>query len=81
LSFNKQCEPCQNPLCLHSRENGFFSADFEGKPRVLEPDKITDWNWFSLDSLPFPLYFPTERMLENYRAKTVHIAHGVIGKA
>lgn len=27
---------------------GFLCKDFPGKPKVMEPDEITEWKWFSL---------------------------------
>jgi 8-oxo-dGTP diphosphatase len=47
---------------------GLFSEDFKGDPRVMEPDEITEWQWFGLDDLPAPLFFPSAEILKN-RAK------------
>jgi 8-oxo-dGTP diphosphatase len=52
---------------------GIFCDDFEGEPQVLEPDEITEWQWFSLDDLPTPLYFPSAKFLENYKQKKFYI--------
>lgn len=52
---------------------GMFSEYFSGEPRVMEPDEITEWRWFDLDDLPAPLYFPSERVLENYKLKRFYI--------
>ncbi len=52
---------------------GLFCDDFEGEPQVLEPDEITEWQWFSLDNLPSPMYFPSARMIENYKRKEFYI--------
>jgi len=30
-----------------------------GEPRVMEPDAMADWGWFSLDALPAPLTVST----------------------
>lgn len=30
-----------------------------GEPRVMEPDAMADWGWFSLDALPQPLTVST----------------------
>ena len=51
---------------------GLFSDDFTGEPKVMEPDEITEWQWFPLDNLPSPLFFPSERVLENYKNKTFY---------
>ena len=36
------------------------------EPEVKEPDEITEWRWFSLDNLPTPIFFPSEKILEKY---------------
>ncbi len=35
-----------------------FVEQFEGEPKLMEPDKCEGWTWFDLDTLPSPL-FPT----------------------
>ena len=52
---------------------GMFSEFFIGKAEVMEPDEITEWGWFDLDGLPLPLYFPSERILENYKLNRVYV--------
>lgn len=44
----------------------FISRSCSGEPRVMEPDKEDDWQWFSLDSLPGNLYSPTRRFIDKY---------------
>jgi len=52
---------------------GLFSEDFEGEPRVMEPDEITEWKWFDLNELPKPLFFPSKKVLDNYFRKEFYI--------
>ncbi|MBN1645029.1 NUDIX domain-containing protein [Candidatus Woesearchaeota archaeon] len=52
---------------------GLLCEEFEGEPSVMEPDEITEWKWFSLDELPSPLYFPSEKLLENYKIKEFYV--------
>ena len=47
---------------------GFLCEDFEGEVKVMEPDEITEWQWFPLDNLPSPLFFPSEKVLKNYQS-------------
>ncbi len=49
---------------------GFLCEDFEGEPKVMEPDEITEWKWFELDNLPSPIFFPSEKILKNFLNKT-----------
>jgi 8-oxo-dGTP diphosphatase len=51
---------------------GFLTEDFEGEAKVMEPDEIIEWNWFSLDNLPSPLYFPSEKIMKNYLAGKIY---------
>jgi 8-oxo-dGTP diphosphatase len=52
---------------------GLISEDFEGEAKAMEPDEITEWKWFQLDALPSPLYFPSAKVLENYRKGKFYI--------
>jgi ADP-ribose pyrophosphatase YjhB (NUDIX family) len=47
---------------------GLICKNFEGEPKVMEPDEITKWEWFSIDELPSPLFKPSEKILENYKS-------------
>ena len=46
---------------------------WEGEPKVMEPDEITKWEWFLVDHLPDPLYFPTKAALEVYKEGKFYI--------
>lgn len=52
---------------------GLFADDIAGDPEVMEPDTIVEWQWFDLDALPKPLYFPSARVLENFKRKQFYI--------
>ncbi len=39
---------------------------FEGEPRLLEPNKCEEWQWFSIDALPSPLFSPAAAFFEKY---------------
>lgn len=45
---------------------GMYSDNFEGEAQVLEPDEIIEWRWFPIGELPRPLFFPSERIIDNY---------------
>lgn len=51
---------------------GFLCEKFEGEPKIIEPDEIVEWQWFSLDNLPKPIFPPSEKILKNYFAKEVY---------
>jgi 8-oxo-dGTP diphosphatase len=52
---------------------GLFSDNFDGEPKVMEPDEIVEWKWFDLNSLPTPIYFPSAKILENYKKGSFYI--------
>lgn len=52
---------------------GVYAEDFSGDPEVKEPDEITQWDWFDLDNLPQPLYFPSEKILNSYKQSAFYI--------
>ena len=48
-----------------------FTADWKsGEPKIKEPDKVVDWQWYDLDKLPKPLFVPTAQMVGAYKNKT-----------
>jgi len=51
---------------------GFLCEEFEGEPQVMEPDEITEWQWFDFNNLPSPIFFPTAKVIENYLAKIIY---------
>ncbi len=53
---------------------GLLSEDFNGEPKVMEPDEITQWRWFDLNNLPSPLYFPSAKVLKNYKTQQFYIS-------
>lgn len=52
---------------------GIFSNEFEGEPKVMEPDEITQWQWFDLNNLPVPLYFPSKKILNNFKNNKFYV--------
>jgi len=45
-----------------------------GEPILADPEEYTEWNWFDLNELPEPLFFPSERELNNYMKKKFYIS-------
>lgn len=44
------------------------TAEWEsGEPAVMEPDKRESWEWFDLDNLPEPMFYPATLMIEAYK--------------
>lgn len=68
-------------LCLHNilaYDKHYVDIQFvaeevaPGEPQVLEPEKIADWGWYSLEALPQPLFRPVELALAAWRAGRVY---------
>jgi len=45
---------------------GFLCQNFAGEPKVMEPDEITEWDWFSFDDLPKKIFPPSEKMIKAF---------------
>lgn len=46
---------------------GFYSENCEQDPKVMEPEEITEWRWFNLTEIPDNIYFPSAKVLNNYK--------------
>lgn len=46
-----------------------LANNFSGNIKVMEKDKIDEWKWFSLDSLPNNLYSPSEKEIKTFIKK------------
>ncbi len=53
---------------------GMLAKNFIGDPKVMEPDEITEWKWFKINKLPTPMYFPSTKVLENYKQGKFYIS-------
>ncbi len=51
---------------------GFLCVDYDGEPRIMEPDEIVEWKWFDLNGLPSPIFPPSEKVIKNYLAKKIY---------
>jgi ADP-ribose pyrophosphatase YjhB (NUDIX family) len=58
----------------------FFAVvkDFEGEPKLLEPQKCEEWLWFSMDALPSPLFLPASSFLAQYKVSQHHTVEAVL---
>lgn len=45
----------------------YVTDDFSGEPSLVEPHKLSEFGWFSLDSLPAPLSVFTEEAVRHLR--------------
>jgi 8-oxo-dGTP diphosphatase len=57
-------------------DNHFVTIEFlceksSGDSKVMEPEEITEWQWFELDKLPEPLYLPSKKVLDNNKTDKI----------
>jgi 8-oxo-dGTP diphosphatase len=41
----------------------FLAEGVHGEPQLLEPESCEKWEWFSLDSLPEPIFFGHKKLM------------------
>lgn len=61
LSFHNVIMPTSHFLTI-----SLLACDVTGEPEVTAPEEMTAWEWFSLDSLPEPLFYPVRAMVDVY---------------
>ncbi|MEK7482241.1 MAG: NUDIX domain-containing protein [Patescibacteria group bacterium] len=57
---------------VHFITIGFLCHEIEGEAKVMEPDEIVEWQWFSLDNLPSPVYAPSLKIIESFQEKQIY---------
>ncbi len=45
---------------------------WQGEPKAMEPEEITEWKWYNLDSLPHNMFLPSAKMIKNYLNKSIY---------
>ena len=56
----------------HYADIGIIAKWKSGEPKVMEPHKKEDWQWYDLDKLPKPLFGCTENYIEAYTTGRVY---------
>ena len=51
---------------------GVLARKVVGEPQVLEPEKISEWRWFSLDALPSEIFKNTAMTLKHFQNKVIY---------
>ena len=51
---------------------GFIAREYKGEVKIMEPETILEWKWFSLDELPKNLYNPSKKCIEKYKRGIVY---------
>lgn len=67
------CVNCDKNEFAHFVTVGFFAEEFLGEASVMEPDEITEWNWFDLNNLPKKVFPPSIKVLECYKNKKFNL--------
>lgn len=56
----------------HHMHIGIEVTEFEGVPRILEPDKCGAWQFFDLNDLPSPIFDPSEKVLFHFKTGALY---------
>lgn len=51
----------------HDVDIGLIAAWKAGQPKVMEPEKLENWNWYTIDNLPSPLFGMIPKYIESYK--------------
>lgn len=43
-----------------------LATDYDSQEQVMEPEKIDEWKWFNLSSLPANIYSPSKKTINAY---------------
>lgn len=44
-------------------------ADWEsGEHKIMEPEKCEGWDWYDLDNLPTPIFYPAQVLINSYKS-------------
>ncbi len=63
---------CKNEHA-HFLTAGMVAKEWVGEAQVMEPDEIIEWKWFPLTDLPYPRYFPSFMVIDNYLQNKFYI--------
>ena len=63
---------CKNEQA-HFVTVGLLAREWDGEAKVMEPDEMVEWQWFDLNDLPYPRYFPSFEVIENYQKGKFYI--------
>ncbi len=63
---------CKNEHA-HFLTAGLIAKEWTGEAKVMEPDEIIEWKWFNINDLPYPRYFPSFEVIENYLQNKFYI--------
>lgn len=47
----------------------FLAKNWEGEPKVTEPEKFAEWNWFDLNNLPNPIFIGHQKLIPAFIQK------------
>ena len=51
---------------------GFLYEQCDGEPKVMEPKEIVKWKWFDIGKLPKNVFFPSKKVLANFKKKMIY---------
>lgn len=59
-------DPMENVHYVHI---DFLAKNWEGEPKVMEPEKFAEWNWFDLNNLPEEIFIGHQKLIPAFIQK------------
>jgi len=53
----------------------FLCTEFEGVPKVMEPEKCESWGWYEMNHLPQPHFDASEMAVKCFRKKQIYLSN------
>ncbi len=76
LQFAALVHKCDKPCNLVYYNAYFVCTEFDGEPRIAEPEKCSELKWFDLDNLPDDLIDDRKCALKAYLGGVHYVEYG-----
>jgi 8-oxo-dGTP diphosphatase len=59
----------------HYVDIGFAAELVSGEPKIMEPHKVKDWQWYDIDNLPSPLFVTEPLYIEAMKTGKIYFEY------
>lgn len=59
---------------VHFITIGMLCDEFKGEVKTMEPEEITEWQWWPIDKLPSNIFPPSKKIVTNFLTKNFYFA-------
>ncbi len=67
FKFHNLVNQVQKSDIRHYLQVGVVAEGVEGEPKLMEPDKCWEWQWFDMSNLPGPIFVGHIQQIELYK--------------